>query len=102
MAITLRRHANFFYKNLVWTFTLFLYQIYCNFDATLMYDYSLLMLFNLVFTSLPVAILGIVSLLQLFSIWDVTYCFNVCNLSRIKMSMRKLLKPFLNYIAEEC
>ncbi|GAA5984594.1 hypothetical protein JCM10908_003414 [Rhodotorula pacifica] len=52
-------HANFFYKNIVWTLTLFLYQIFCNFDATYLYEYTLLMLFNLVFTSLPVAILGI-------------------------------------------
>lgn len=32
-----------------------------SFDATYLYDYSLIMLFNLVFTSLPVAVLGIVS-----------------------------------------
>ncbi|KPV72527.1 uncharacterized protein RHOBADRAFT_55632 [Rhodotorula graminis WP1] len=52
-------HANFFYKNIVWTLTLFLYQIFCNFDSTYLYEYTLIMLFNLVFTSLPVAILGI-------------------------------------------
>ncbi|GAA6022484.1 hypothetical protein JCM10207_008529, partial [Rhodosporidiobolus poonsookiae] len=52
-------HANFFYKNIVWTLTLFLYQGFCNFDATLFYDYTLVMLFSLVFTSLPVAVLGI-------------------------------------------
>ncbi|GAA5832129.1 hypothetical protein JCM5353_008080 [Sporobolomyces roseus] len=52
-------HANFFYKNIVWTLTLFLYQGFCNFDSTYMYEYTLIMLFNLVFTSLPVAALGI-------------------------------------------
>ncbi|GJN93129.1 hypothetical protein Rhopal_006174-T1 [Rhodotorula paludigena] len=52
-------HANFFYKNIVWTLTLFLYQIFCNFDSTYFYEYTLIMLFSLVFTSLPVAILGI-------------------------------------------
>ncbi|GAA5886239.1 hypothetical protein JCM6882_001576 [Rhodosporidiobolus microsporus] len=52
-------HANFFYKNIVWTLTLFLYQFFCNFDSTYLYDYTLLMLFSLVFTSLPVAVLGI-------------------------------------------
>ena len=52
-------HATFFYKNIVWTLTLFLYQIFCNFDGTYLYDYSLIMLFNLIFTSLPVACLGI-------------------------------------------
>lgn len=33
----------------------------CSFDSTYMYEYTLIMLFNLVFTSLPVAALGIVS-----------------------------------------
>ncbi|KAK4701642.1 phospholipid-translocating ATPase, partial [Phenoliferia sp. Uapishka_3] len=51
--------ANFFYKNVTWTLTLFWYQIYCNFDGTTLYDYTLIMLFNLIFTSLPVAVLGI-------------------------------------------
>ncbi|GAA5871972.1 hypothetical protein JCM8547_006205 [Rhodosporidiobolus lusitaniae] len=52
-------HANFFYKNIVWTLTLFLYQFFCDFDSTYLYDYTLIMLFNLIFTSLPVAVLGI-------------------------------------------
>ncbi|BGP19449.1 hypothetical protein JCM10213_006269 [Rhodosporidiobolus nylandii] len=52
-------HANFFYKNIVWTLTLFLYQFFCDFDSTYLYEYTLIMLFNLVFTSLPVAVLGI-------------------------------------------
>jgi len=34
---------------------------YDSFDSTYMYEYTLIMLFNLVFTSLPVAALGIVS-----------------------------------------
>ncbi|KAM0746086.1 phospholipid-translocating P-type ATPase [Meredithblackwellia eburnea MCA 4105] len=51
--------ANFFLKNITWTITLFWYQLFCNFDGLTMYDYTLIMLFNLVFTSLPVAILGI-------------------------------------------
>ncbi|GAA5923616.1 hypothetical protein JCM1841_001303 [Sporobolomyces salmonicolor] len=52
-------HANFFYKNIVWTLCLFFYQIFCNFDATYVFEYTLIMLFNLIFTSLPVAVLGI-------------------------------------------
>ncbi|BGO94943.1 hypothetical protein NBRC10512_000622 [Rhodotorula toruloides] len=52
-------HANFFYKNIVWTLTLFIFQFFCNFDSTYLYEYTLLMLFSLVFTSLPVAVLGI-------------------------------------------
>ncbi|KAM0786967.1 hypothetical protein ACM66B_002385 [Microbotryomycetes sp. NB124-2] len=52
-------HATFFYKQIIWTITLFFYQIYCNFDSTYLYEYTLIMLFSLVFTSLPVAVLGI-------------------------------------------
>lgn len=51
--------ANFFYKNVTWTFTIFWYQIYCNFDMTYLYDYSYLLLINLAFTSLPVIFLGV-------------------------------------------
>jgi phospholipid-translocating ATPase len=51
--------ANFFYKNVVWTFTIFWYQIYCNFDMTYLYDYTYLLLINLAFTSLPVIFMGV-------------------------------------------
>lgn len=51
--------ANFFYKNVIWTFTIFWYQIYCNFDMTYLYDYSYILLFNLAFTSLPIIFMGI-------------------------------------------
>ncbi|OQV04184.1 hypothetical protein CLAIMM_09106 isoform 1 [Cladophialophora immunda] len=51
--------ANFFYKNLVWTFALFWYQIYNNFDITYLFDYTYILLVNLAFTSVPVALLGI-------------------------------------------
>jgi phospholipid-translocating ATPase len=51
--------ANFFYKTLVWTFTIFWYQIYCNFDMTYLYDYTYLLLINLAFTSLPVVFQGV-------------------------------------------
>lgn len=37
---------------------MFWFQIFCNFNATYLYDYSYVLLFNLVFTSLPVIILG--------------------------------------------
>ncbi|ORZ13979.1 hypothetical protein BCR42DRAFT_377204 [Absidia repens] len=49
----------FFFKNIVWTFVLFWYQIFCQFNGTMMFDYSLVTLYNLVFTSLPIAFLGI-------------------------------------------
>ncbi|RMD43517.1 hypothetical protein DV735_g1625, partial [Chaetothyriales sp. CBS 134920] len=51
--------ANFFYKNLVWTFALFWYQIYTNFDITYLYEYTYILLVNLAFTSFPVGVLGI-------------------------------------------
>lgn len=51
--------ANFFYKNIVWTFALFWYQIYTNMDCAYAFDYSYILLYNLAFTSLPVIFLGI-------------------------------------------
>lgn len=51
--------ANFFYKNIVWTFTIFWYQIYCSFDMTYLYDYTYILLFNLAFTSIPVIFMGV-------------------------------------------
>jgi phospholipid-translocating ATPase len=49
----------FFYKNVVFTFTLFWYGIYDNFDGTYLFEYTYLMFYNLAFTSLPVIFLGI-------------------------------------------
>jgi phospholipid-translocating ATPase len=51
--------ANFFYKNLVWTFALFWYQIYANFDIVYLYDYTYIVMFNLAFTSLPIILMGV-------------------------------------------
>ncbi|KAK4948210.1 phospholipid transporting ATPase, partial [Elasticomyces elasticus] len=51
--------GNFFYKNIVWTFALFWYQIYNNFDITYLFDYTYILLVNLAFTSLPVILMGI-------------------------------------------
>ncbi|CAO1620351.1 unnamed protein product [Sympodiomycopsis kandeliae] len=51
-------HKVFFFKNIIWTFTMFWYQIFCDFNATYLYDYTYVLLFNLIFTSLPVIILG--------------------------------------------
>lgn len=49
----------FFFKNIVWTFVLFWYQIFCQFNGSMMFDYALITLYNLVFTSLPIIFLGI-------------------------------------------
>ncbi|RKO91057.1 HAD-like domain-containing protein, partial [Blyttiomyces helicus] len=50
---------NFFYKNMTWVFVLFWYQIYCGFTADILYDYTFLMFYNLLFTSLPPLFLGV-------------------------------------------
>ncbi|KAK2743702.1 hypothetical protein FQN55_007105 [Onygenales sp. PD_40] len=50
--------ANFFYKNLVWTLSLFWYSIYNNFDVSYLVDYTYIILVNLAFTSLPVILMG--------------------------------------------
>ncbi|OZJ05334.1 hypothetical protein BZG36_01593 [Bifiguratus adelaidae] len=49
----------FFYKNIVWTLVLFWYQLFCGFTGTMMFDYSYITLYNLVFTSLPCIVLGV-------------------------------------------
>ncbi|EJD40340.1 phospholipid-translocating P-type ATPase [Auricularia subglabra TFB-10046 SS5] len=51
-------HGNFFYKNVVWTLASFWFLFWNSFDATYLYEYTFIMLFNLVFSSLPVIVLG--------------------------------------------
>ncbi|EGG00206.1 putative aminophospholipid translocase [Melampsora larici-populina 98AG31] len=51
-------HANFFFKNIIWTLVLFWYQIYCSFNGSYLFEYTFIMLYNLVFTSLPVGLMG--------------------------------------------
>ncbi|PWN49110.1 phospholipid-translocating P-type ATPase [Violaceomyces palustris] len=51
-------HLIFFYKNVIWTFTMFYFQIYCDFSAAYLYDYSYVLLYNLVFSSLCVIVIG--------------------------------------------
>lgn len=46
-------------QNIVWTFSLFWYQIYTNFDSQYIFDYSYIVFFNLAFTSLPVIFMGV-------------------------------------------
>jgi len=43
----------------VWTFTLFWYQLYNNFDGSYFFDYTYILLYNLAFTSLPIIFMGI-------------------------------------------
>lgn len=49
----------FFYKNAAFIFILFWYQLYCGFTGSVMIDQLYLMLYNVLFTSLPPLILGI-------------------------------------------
>lgn len=49
----------FFYKNVVFTLSLFWFGIYDNFDGSYLFEYTYLTFFNLAFTSLPVIFLGI-------------------------------------------
>lgn len=44
---------------MVWTFSLFWYQIYDNYDCQYLFDYSYILLYNLAFTSLAVILMGI-------------------------------------------
>lgn len=44
---------------MVWTFSLFWYSIFQNYDCSYAFDYSYILLYNLAFTSLPVILMGI-------------------------------------------
>lgn len=43
----------------MWTFALFWYNIYDNYDCSYVFDYTYILLYNLAFTSLPVIFLGV-------------------------------------------
>ncbi|XP_076676070.1 phospholipid-transporting ATPase VD isoform X2 [Andrena cerasifolii] len=49
----------FFYKNATFVFLLFWYQLYCGFTGSVMMDQIYLMLYNLLFTSIPPLAMGI-------------------------------------------
>ncbi|CAK7208943.1 phospholipid transporting ATPase [Sporothrix bragantina] len=51
--------ANFFYKNIIWVFAIFWFQIFCNYDMTYIFDYTYILMFNLFFTSVPVILMGV-------------------------------------------
>ncbi|KAJ2714823.1 phospholipid transporting ATPase, partial [Coemansia spiralis] len=50
---------NFFYKNVVFTIALFWFQIYCQWSVNNVFDYTLITLYNMFFTSLPPGALGV-------------------------------------------
>ncbi|WWC70833.1 uncharacterized protein I206_104785 [Kwoniella pini CBS 10737] len=51
-------HANFFYKNAIFTVSMFWFLIFSSFDATYLFEYTFLLMYNLFYTSLPVAVMG--------------------------------------------
>ncbi|KAG8890252.1 hypothetical protein FRB98_000163 [Tulasnella sp. 332] len=51
-------HSNFFYKNVIWTFAMFWYLFSNSWDATYLYPYTFILLYNLAFTSLPIIAMG--------------------------------------------
>ncbi|CAK7567246.1 MAG: phospholipid transporting ATPase [Sporothrix epigloea] len=51
--------ANFFYKNIIWVFSIYWFQIFCNYDMTYVFDYTYILMFNLFFTSVPVILMGV-------------------------------------------
>lgn len=48
-----------FYKNAIWTFTIFWFQFDCAFSASVLYEFSYINYFNLFFTALPSFAFGI-------------------------------------------
>ncbi|KAJ3388840.1 phospholipid transporting ATPase [Lobulomyces angularis] len=49
----------FFFKNLIFVMPLFWYQLLCGFSSEMIFEFSYMLLYNLIFTSTPVAALGI-------------------------------------------
>lgn len=49
----------FFYKNVIFTLSLFWYGIYNNFDGSYLFEYTYLTFYNLAFTSVPVILLAV-------------------------------------------
>ena len=50
---------NFYLKNVVFTLVLFWYQIYAGFSASVIYEFTYMLLYNIFFTCLPIMVLGI-------------------------------------------
>ncbi|KAJ2725620.1 phospholipid transporting ATPase [Coemansia sp. Benny D115] len=50
---------NFFYKNVVFTVSLFWFQIFCQWSVSNAFDYALITLYNMLFTMLPPGVLGV-------------------------------------------
>ncbi|KAJ2644722.1 phospholipid transporting ATPase [Coemansia sp. RSA 1694] len=53
---------NFFYKNVVFTMSLFWFQLFCQWSVTSFFDYTLISLYNMLYTALPPGVLGVFDL----------------------------------------
>lgn len=51
--------SNFFYKNMIWTWSIFWFQIFANFDISYLFESTYIIMFNLIFTSAPVILMGV-------------------------------------------
>ncbi|KAK9700470.1 hypothetical protein K7432_012187 [Basidiobolus ranarum] len=49
---------NFFYKNVVFVLVILWYQFFCGFSANTFFDFTYVQLYNLVFTLMPVVVIG--------------------------------------------
>ncbi|KAK9717044.1 hypothetical protein K7432_006454 [Basidiobolus ranarum] len=47
-----------FYKNVIWVLAVLWYQFFCGFSANMFYDYMWIQLYNLIFTTVSVVIIG--------------------------------------------
>ena len=100
-------HANFFYKvglfeeysldillmivqNVIWTFAMFWFMIFNSFDATYLYQYTFILLYNLVFTSLPVIALGGKELTNLYKLAADNWSQHLTRISTPRLHWRSL------------
>ncbi|KAL2169961.1 hypothetical protein VTG60DRAFT_5431 [Thermothelomyces hinnuleus] len=51
--------SNFFYKNMIWTWSIFWFQCFTDFDISYLFEYTYILMFNLFFTSVPVILMGV-------------------------------------------
>ena len=67
----------FFYKNATFVFAYFWFQLYCGFSGAVMIDQMYLMLYNLLFTSLPPVAIGKIFIVQLLDLGLNEFSFGV-------------------------
>uniref|UniRef100_UPI00398EEB47 phospholipid-transporting ATPase VD-like isoform X2 n=1 Tax=Pristiophorus japonicus TaxID=55135 RepID=UPI00398EEB47 len=106
----------FFYKNVAYVNLLFWYQFFCGFSGTSMIDYWILILFNLLFTSVPPIIYGILdkdvsaeTLLQLPELYTsgqhseayLSSTFWICILDAFYQSLVCFFVPYFTYFGSD-